>query len=91
METIKHELTSIKGDITELQSKIDGFIFPVKEYLHYHYQYKEGWYQAINSELKFPQKQLDDIRDNCEEVAQKHLSELKLVDMDFQQLVFSKS
>ncbi|PQJ77996.1 ABC transporter permease [Polaribacter porphyrae] len=91
LETIKHEITSIKGDITELQSKIDGFIFPVKEYLHYHYQYKEGWYQAINSELKFPQKQLDEVRDKCEEVAQKHLSELKLVDIDFQQLVFSKS
>ena len=90
LEDIKHELTSINGDISELQSKIDGFIFPVKEYLHYHYQYKEGWYQAINSELKFPQNQLNSIRDNCEEVAQKHLSDLNLVDVDFQQLVFSK-
>ena len=76
---------------SQLQSKIDGFIFPVKEYLHYHYQYKEGWYQAINSELKFPQKQLKELRDQCEEVSQKHLSDLNLVDMDFQHLVFSKS
>ncbi|KGL62929.1 hypothetical protein [Polaribacter sp. Hel1_85] len=91
VEDLKHELTSIKGKISELQSKIDGFIFPVKEYLHYHYQYKEGWYQAINSELKFPQKQLNELKNECEEVAQKHLSELKLLDMDFQQLVFSKS
>ena len=91
IEGLRHELTSIKGNISELQSKIDGFIFPVKEYLHYHYQYKEGWYQAINSELKFPQKQLKELRDQCEEVSQKHLSDLNLVDMDFQHLVFSKS
>lgn len=91
IEGLRHELTSIKGNISELQSKIDGFIFPVKEYLHYHYQYKEGWYQAINSELKFPQKQLKELRDQCEEVSQKHLSDLNLVDMDFQHLIFSKS
>jgi predicted nucleic acid-binding Zn-ribbon protein len=91
IQDLRHELTSIKGSISELQSKIDGFIFPVKEYLHYHYQYKEGWYQAINSELKFPQKQLNEIRNHCEEVSQKHLSDLNLVNMDFQHLVFSKS
>ncbi|WP_339700412.1 ABC transporter permease [uncultured Marixanthomonas sp.] len=90
-EKVKHDITSIKGVISELQSKIDGFVFPVKEYLNYHYQYKMGWYQAINSELKFPMNQLDDIRNQCEEVEQKHLENLNLVDMDFQQLVFAKN
>ena len=89
IDQIKHDITSINGIISELQSKIDGFIFPVKEYLHYHYQYKEGWYQAINSELKFPLKQLDEIRDNCEEIEKKHLENLNLSDMDFQHLVFT--
>ena len=91
IQDLRHELTLINGIISELQSKIDGFIFPVKEYLLYHYQYKEGWYQAINSELKFPQKQLNEVRDQCEEVSEKHLKDLNLVDMDFQHLVFSKS
>jgi hypothetical protein len=91
LDDLRHELTSIRGNITELQSKIDGFIFPVKEYLHYHYQYKEGWYQAINAELAMPKKGKDELKADCEDVAQKHLSELKLVDIDFQQLVFSKS
>ena len=46
IEGVKKDITEINGAISELQSKIDGFIFPVKEYLHYHYQYIEGWYQA---------------------------------------------
>ncbi len=91
IDNLKHEIASINGKISELQSKIDGFIFPVKEYLHYHYQYKEGWYQSINSELKFPLKQLNDLRDKCEDVSKNHLNELNLEDIDFQHLVFTKN
>ena len=91
LESVEQEITSINGKIAELQSKIDGFIFPVKEYLHYHYQYVEGWYQAINSELHFPIKQLDEIRSQCEVVAQKHLENLKINEMDYQNIVFEKN
>ncbi|WP_242156374.1 ABC transporter permease [Aestuariivivens sediminis] len=90
VEKIKHEITSIEGKISELQSKIDGFVFPVKEYLHYHYQFKEGWYQAINAEIALPTKEKDMLRNRCEEVANSHLKELNLNDMDFQNLIFSK-
>ena len=91
IDKVQQEITSIKGKIAELQSKVDGFIFPVKEYLHYHYQYVEGWYQAINSELQFPIKQLDEIRENCELVAAKHLDDLNLKDLDIQNIVFEKN
>ncbi len=91
IDKIKHDITAINGVISELQSKIDGFVFPVKEYLNYHYQYKKGWYQAINSELPFPIKQLDEILNGCEEVDKKHLESLNLIDMDFQHLVFTKN
>ncbi|TVZ46923.1 ABC transporter permease [Olleya sp. Hel_I_94] len=90
IDTVQQELTAIKGKITELQSKIDGFIFPVKEYLLYHYQYVEGWYQAINSELQFPIKQLDEIRENCEAVASKHLDVLNLKGIEVQNIIFEK-
>lgn len=88
---IKNEISDINGNISELQAKIDGFIFPVREYLHYHYQYVEGWYQAISSELKFPIKQLDDLHAKCEEVAKTHLEVLNLNTMDFQNLVYEKN
>ncbi|WP_394747088.1 Asp23/Gls24 family envelope stress response protein [Spongiimicrobium salis] len=88
IDVVKQEIVSFAGKITELQAKIDGFILPVKEYLYYHYQYKEGWYQAINSELSFPLKQLEELRRACEEVEQQHLTNLDLIDMDYQNLIF---
>ena len=89
IEDLKHEVTSIKGKISELQSKIDGFVFPVKEYLHYHYQYKEGWYQAINEVLALPTKSKDELRNSCEDVSQNHLKDLNLQDIDIQNLVYT--
>ena len=90
IDNVQQEVTAIKGKITELQSKIDGFIFPVKEYLHYHYQYVEGWFQAINSELQFPIKQLDEIRETCETVASNHLQALNLKGLEVQNIIFEK-
>jgi len=91
IENIKHDRTAIMGRIAELQSKIDGFVFPVKEYMHYHYQYKEGWYQSINAELALPAKEKNELRNRCEEVSKFHLKELNLEDIDFQHLVFTKN
>ncbi len=91
IDKIKHQVTAVKGKITELQSKIDGFVFPVKEYLHYHYQYKEGWYQAISAELALPHKEKDELLNRCEEVSNTYLSEHNLNEMDFQHLLFTKN
>lgn len=89
IDKAKHDITLFHGKISELQSKIDGFIFPVKEYLHYHYQYKEGWYQAINAELALPKKEKDELRESCESIANQHLQSLNLTEMDFQNLIFT--
>ncbi|MGH1388307.1 ABC transporter permease [Kordia sp.] len=87
---LKKEIVAIKGLITELQSKIDGFIFPVKEYLHYHYQYEEGWYQSINAELAIASKEKSELKQRCKDVSTKHLQELQLSEsMDYQHLVFT--
>ena len=90
IDNLKHEVTSINGNISELQSKIDGFIFPVKEYLHYHYQYKEGWYQAINEVLALPFKAKDELKSNCEDVAMEHLKSLNFDGIEIQNLVYTK-
>jgi hypothetical protein len=88
---VKQEITSIKGTIDELQSKIDGFIYPVKEYLHYHYQYKEGWYTAISSELALPHKKKQELLADCEKVAHTHLEQHQLRSQDYQHMVYSKN
>ncbi|WDF58595.1 ABC transporter permease [Flavobacterium sp. KACC 22758] len=87
----KQQIVTINGKISELQSKIDGFVFPVKEYLHYHHQYKEGWFQAIGTELALPYKEKEELLQSCELYSEEHLSKLNLVDPDFQHLVYSKN
>ena len=91
INVFKEQVITINGKISELQSKIDGFVFPVKEYLHYHHQYKEGWFQAINTEIALPHKEKTELLENCELHSEEHLSKLNLVDPDFQHLVYSKN
>ncbi|KQB39400.1 ABC transporter permease [Flavobacterium aquidurense] len=87
----KQQIVTITGKISELQSKIDGFVFPVKEYLHYHHQYKEGWFQAINTEIALPHTEKSELLQNCDLSSEEHLSKLNLVDPDFQHLVYFKN
>ena len=87
----KQQIVTISGKISELQSKIDGFVFPVKEYLHYHHQYKEGWYQAIGTEIALHYKEKEELLQSCELFSEEHLSKLNLIDPDFQHLVYSKN
>lgn len=87
----KQQMVTINGKISELQSKIDGFVFPVKEYLHYHHQYKEGWFQAINTEIALPYKEKTELLENCDILSIEHLDKLNLIDPDFQHLVYSKN
>lgn len=87
----KQQIVTINGKISELQSKIDGFVFPVKEYLHYHHQYKEGWFQAINTEIALPYTEKTELLESCDLFSEEHLSKLNLVDPDFQHLVYSKN
>lgn len=87
----KQQIVTINGEISELQSKIDGFVFPVKEYLHYHHQYKEGWFQAINTEIALPHKEKTELLENCDLLSIEHLDKLNLIDPEFQHLVYSKN
>ncbi|MDR7212656.1 ABC transporter permease [Flavobacterium piscis] len=87
----KQQIVTLNGKNSELQSKIDGFVFPVKEYLHYHHQYKEGWFQAINTEIALPHKEKVELLEGCENLSEEHLVKLNLVDPDFQHLVYSKN
>lgn len=87
----RQQIITIAGKIAELQSKIDGFVFPVKEYLHYHHQYKEGWFQAINTEIALPHKEKTELLVNCDILSIEHLDKLNLIDPDFQHLVYSKN
>ncbi len=91
VKEFKEKMISENGKISVLQSKIDGFVFPVKEYLHYHSQYKEGWFQAIGTEIALPSKQKEELLQECENITNEHLKSLDLINPDFQHLVYSKN
>ncbi|KVV14361.1 ABC transporter permease [Flavobacterium sp. TMP13] len=80
-----------KGEIKLLQSKVDGFVFPVKEYLNYHNQYKEGWFQAIGTEIALPNEQKHNLLSECDAIANEHLKSVDLVDSDYQHLIYSNN
>lgn len=91
VKEFKEKTIAENGKISVLQSKIDGFVFPVKEYLHYHSQYKEGWFQAIGTEIALASKQKEELLQECENITNEHLKSLDLINPEFQHLVYSKN
>lgn len=90
IENTKQLISTIKGKIEELQNKIDGFILNVKQYLHYHNQYVEGWLQAINGELMISEVKKNEVLNQCTAAAEEHLKELDLLKPQHQHLIYSK-
>ena len=90
IENTKQLISTIKGKIEELQNKVDGFILNVKQYLHYHNQYIEGWFQAINGELALPDSKKNEMLTECANIAEEHLRELDLLKPQHQHLIYSK-
>tara|TARA_R110001592_G_scaffold20205_1_gene82305 strand:+ start:629 stop:1897 length:1269 start_codon:yes stop_codon:yes gene_type:complete len=89
--SIKTKISEIQGKIAELTSKIQGFIFPVKTYLHYHHQYAEGWNTAISTELALPRKQHDELLLECKNVCEEHLQRLNLDEAVEQNIIYAKN
>ncbi|WP_299100892.1 ABC transporter permease [uncultured Winogradskyella sp.] len=90
-DSIKSKITEAKGKISEVQNKIDGFIFPVKKYLHYHHQYVEGWFQAIGTEIALPARQKDELLENCQTICNNHLIALNLNEDSTQHTIYTQN
>ena len=89
LQAVKEEVTLLQGKISELQSKIDGFILPVKKYLNYHFQFAEGWFRIITSEIALPHKEKEDLLLRCKKTSDDHIRQLGLQDADFQNLLYT--
>lgn len=90
INNLKKKTVEISGRITELQAIIDGFVLNLKQYLLYHNQYKEGWFQSVRSEIALPLARQTEILEQCEAVSNEHLKRLNLIDPDFQNIIYSK-
>lgn len=90
-DILKTKITEAKGKVSEIQGKIDGFIFPVKKYLHYHHQYLEGWFQAIGTQIALPPQQKDNLLESCQNVSNEHLEKLNIKEDSTQNTIYAKN
>ncbi|ETZ20918.1 ABC transporter permease [Pedobacter sp. V48] len=90
INTLRKRTVEISGKIEELQAVVDGIVINLKEYLLYHNQYKEGWFQAVSSEIAMAQRNQTELLEQCENVSSEHLRRLNLINPDSQNVVYSK-
>jgi hypothetical protein len=90
INTLRKRTVEISGKIEELQAVVDGFVINLKEYLLYHNQYKEGWFQAVSYEIAMAQQKQTELLEQCENVSSEHLRRLNLINPDSQNVVYSK-
>ncbi|MFT4645367.1 MAG: hypothetical protein ACI8ZX_001783 [Planctomycetota bacterium] len=88
---LKAKISIGKARISEEQAKIDGFIFPVKKYLHYHHQYIEGWFQAIGTEIALPTKQKNELLESCQSTCNEHLEKLNINQETSQNTIYTSN
>jgi len=91
ISNLKRRTVEIMGRITELQAIIDGFVLNLKQYLLYHHQYKEGWFQAVASEIALPLARQNEILEQCENVAGEHLHHLNLSNPNSPNIAYSRT
>lgn len=89
LNRVKTKTSEAQGNINELNAKIQGFIFPVKTYLHFHHQYVEGWNTAISAELAMAKKQKDQLLLECKKVCDDHLVNLNLHEATEQNIIYT--
>ena len=84
----KYKITEIKGDIKNIQAKIDGFIFPKRKYLLLYAEYTKGWYIAIQREIVLSAEKKNELIAECETISKIHLEENDLIS-DVENTIYS--
>lgn len=87
---IDSKLVETEGKLREIQSKIDGFVFPNRKYKVYHTEYVKGWFLAISKEIALPTKEKDQMIELCRLAAQNHLVKNGILTDENENLVYTK-
>lgn len=89
LAVIEHDVSELRGQMKELQSKIDGFIFPKRKYLEFHAEYSKGWFVAIAQELAIPQDRKDKLIWQCKEASLEHLEKYGVSENNAQNVIYT--
>ncbi len=84
------KITQVKSEIKEIQSVIDGFVFPKRKYLLLYAEYTKGWYIAIGKKIALPTEEKNKLLSECQKISQKHLEDNSLT-QDVENTIYSKT
>lgn len=88
---VQKEIDNLKERITELNSIIEGFIFPIKNYKTLSSQYLQGWQHFIASELAISSVNTESLLQKCRDTYDEHIRELELDNFSHQNRIFRAS
>lgn len=91
IEKIRNDINSLEVRISELDSIIEGYIFPIKDYQYLASKYFEGWIYYISSNLPIGHEQKNNLLEQCHEVYDNHLSDLNISNGTAPNQIFKKS
>ena len=89
--TLDKSINDLKVKISELDSIVDGFIFPAKNYKNISSSYFDGWQHYTASELPLGPKQKDELLQRCQDSYDSHLESKELLNFDNQNRIFKKT
>lgn len=91
LQNVQKEIDALKERITELETIIDGFIFPIKNYKNLSSQYLQGWQHFISSELAISSSNTENLLQKCRDTYDEHIRLLELDNFNHQNKIYKKS
>jgi len=91
IDFVQNEINTLKERITELDTIIDGFIFPIKNYKSLSSQYLQGWQHFIAAELAISSSNTEAKLQKCRDTYDEHIHLLELDNFSYQNKIYKKS
>lgn len=73
IKLIVQDITSLNGEISEIQKQIDSFIWEPKQYLLFHTQFYNGWCLTIGEKISLSKEEKSALLNRCASIEKEHL------------------
>lgn len=91
IDIIQNDINVLKERISELDTIIDGFIFPIKNYKSFSSEYLKGWQHFIAAELAISSANTETLLQKCRDIYDEHIRELELDNFSYQNKIYKKT
>lgn len=88
---LKHEIAELEGELDGLKAKLNGFIFPQRQYLVLHTEYMKGWLFAIMKEIALPHREQNMMVENCKMKDRLFLDKININGEEIDRIIYTNS